>query len=93
MTECPYLSVLNSKIELVKTFQTGCIPQTVKHPTSNMAWTLSQYMVQEDYILWKIYIMKQDQYYKVSETRLIPQVCDWYPNGEFILMHDGAPDI
>lgn len=35
--------------------------------------------------------MRQDQYLNVIKNRLIPQVRDWYPSGEFIFMHDGAP--
>jgi transposase len=36
--------------------------------------------------------MKQDQYKMVLETRLIPQLRDWFPNGEnHTFMQDGAP--
>lgn len=36
-------------------------------------------------------MMNQYQYKKVLEQRLIPQIKDWFPNGDFIFMHDGAP--
>lgn len=36
--------------------------------------------------------MKQGQYKEILETRLIPQLALWYPDGEdFIFMHDSAP--
>lgn len=36
--------------------------------------------------------MRQDQYKKVLQTRLLPQLEEWFPNGEkFIFMHDSAP--
>lgn len=36
--------------------------------------------------------MKQDQYKTVLQTRLIPQLKDWFPNGERVtFMQDGAP--
>lgn len=36
--------------------------------------------------------MRQEgQYLEVIKIRLLPQVHDWFPNGEFIFMHDGAP--
>lgn len=35
--------------------------------------------------------MRQDQYLNVLKKRLIPQAKEWFPNGEYIFMHDGAP--
>ena len=35
--------------------------------------------------------MNQHQYRKVLETRLLPQLKDWIPEGDFVFMHDGAP--
>lgn len=35
--------------------------------------------------------MRQQQYLKVLNERLLPQGEEWFPNGEFIFMHDGAP--
>ena len=36
--------------------------------------------------------MKQDQYKIVLQTTLIPQVREWFPNGEkIVFMQDGAP--
>ncbi|GFU40428.1 uncharacterized protein TNCV_1207961 [Trichonephila clavipes] len=37
-------------------------------------------------------MMRQDQYKDVSQNRLIPQLKEWFPNGEpKIFMQDGAP--
>lgn len=69
----------------------SCIVGSVKHPTSIMVWSV---------ISWKgtgrLYIvegtMRQDQYKKVLETRLLPQLEEWFPNGEnCVFMHDSAP--
>ncbi|CAK9809190.1 Transposable element Tc1 transposase [Anthophora quadrimaculata] len=36
--------------------------------------------------------MRQDQYIKVLETKLLLQIGEWFPNGEeYIFMHDSAP--
>ena len=36
--------------------------------------------------------MKQDQYKTVLQTTLIPQIREWFPNGEkIVFMQDGAP--
>lgn len=68
-----------------------CIVSTVKHPPSIMVWSVISgkgtgrlYVVENT--------MRQDQYKKVLETRLIPQLAEWFPGGEKpIFMHDGAP--
>lgn len=71
-------------------FHPDCIQQTVKHPTSIMVWSvMSVHGPGRLYIVEKT--MRQDQYKKVLERRLLTQVRDWYPDGEFIFMHDGAP--
>ncbi|GFX72800.1 uncharacterized protein TNCV_4063951 [Trichonephila clavipes] len=36
--------------------------------------------------------MRQDQYIDVLQNRLIPQLEEWFPNGEsYIFMQDGSP--
>lgn len=35
--------------------------------------------------------MRQDQYLKVLETKLLRQTRDWFGDGEFVFMHDSAP--
>lgn len=35
--------------------------------------------------------MRQDQYIKVLDTKMLTQVEEWYPNGDFWFMHDSAP--
>lgn len=66
------------------------IRQTVKHPTKVMVWGMfcskgpgKLYVVEGN--------MNATQYMKVLETRAIPQIQEWYSNGEAIYMHDGAP--
>lgn len=35
--------------------------------------------------------MRQDQYKKVLETKLLPQMQEWFGNGRKVFMQDGAP--
>lgn len=35
--------------------------------------------------------MRQDQYKKVLETKLLPQMQEWFGNGRKLFMQDGAP--
>ena len=72
-------------------FNVECISPTVKHPTKVMVWSVisgkgtgTLYIVNG--------MMNQHQYKDVLENRLIPQVREWFPNGEnFTFMHDSAP--
>jgi serine/threonine protein phosphatase PrpC len=71
-------------------FSEQCVAKTVKHPTSAMGWSIMPaqgtgrlYIVEDS--------MNQHQYRKVLETRLLPQLKDWFPEGDFVFMHDGAP--
>lgn len=72
-------------------FNADCVRGTVKHPTKVMIWSVISgkgtgrlYVVEG--------IMKQDQYKEVLQNHLIPQLKDWFPNGEsFVFMQDGAP--
>jgi hypothetical protein len=71
-------------------FHESCIVERVKHPLSIMIWSVISnkgngriHIVQNT--------MRQDQYRKVLETRLKPQVHQWFPNNDFVFMHDSAP--
>ncbi len=35
--------------------------------------------------------MRQSQYIKVLFPRILPQIREWFPNNEFILIHDSSP--
>lgn len=72
-------------------YKPDCIIPTVKHPPSIMVWSvISGKGTGRLYIVEKT--MRQDQYKKVLETRLIPQLKEWFSNEEEpIFMHDGAP--
>lgn len=72
-------------------FHPDCVISTVKHPTSVMVWSVISHKGPG-----RLYIvkgtMRQDQYKTVLETRLIPQIRDWFADGEsFHFMQDGAP--
>lgn len=71
-------------------FSPQCVAQTVKHPTQVMVWS-----VMSGQGTGRLYIvegmMNQHQYKKVLENRLLPQLKDWFPNNDFVFMHDGAP--
>lgn len=72
-------------------YKPECIVPTIKHPPSIMVWSvISGKGTGRLYIVEKT--MRQDQYQKVLETRLIPQLQDWFAEDEQpIFMHDGAP--
>ncbi|GFY04710.1 putative transposase like protein [Trichonephila clavipes] len=60
---------------------------TVKHPTKIMIWSV---------ISRRLYVvkgmMRQEQYKDILQNPLIPQLEEWFSNGEpCIFMQDGAP--
>lgn len=71
-------------------YHPDCVVQTVKHPVTVMIWS-----VISSKGLGRLYVventMRQDQYRRVLETRLIPQMDEWFGNGRKIFMQDGAP--
>lgn len=72
-------------------FHADCLVERVKHPVSVMVWSVISAKG-----MGRLYIvegtMKQDQYKRVLETRLLPQVNEWFPDDdEYIFMHDSAP--
>lgn len=88
--------ILSEKTKFVRRrpnekYKPECIVPTIKHPPSVMVWSVISgkgtgrlYVVENT--------MRQDQYRKVLETRLLPQLQDWFPGEEkHIFMHDGAP--
>lgn len=71
-------------------FHKDCIGETIKHPTAVMVWSVISvkgpgrlYIVENT--------MNQIQYKKVLETKLIPQLQEWFPDGQCIFMQDHAP--
>ncbi|XP_065671992.1 uncharacterized protein LOC136089830 [Hydra vulgaris] len=71
-------------------FNEDCLVLIVKHPLKIMVWSVISgqgtgrlYIVQNT--------MRQDQYIKVLEERLIPQAKEWFQDGKFIFQHDSAP--
>lgn len=71
-------------------YHQDCIRKTVKHPVSVMIWScISSKGMGRLYVVEGT--MRQDQYRRVLETKLIPQLTDWFGNGPKIFMHDGAP--
>lgn len=65
--------------------------ERVKHPVKIMVWSvISAQGVGRFYIVQGT--MRQDQYRQVLETRLLPQLKEWFPDGEeYVFMHDSAP--
>lgn len=72
-------------------YHPDCLVEKVKHPASIMVWSvISSKGMGHLYIVQGT--MKQDQYKQVLESRLLPQIADWYPDGqEYVFMHDSAP--
>lgn len=87
--------VLDDKSQFVRRrpdekFNSDCVVKTVKHPISVMVWS-----VISSKGLGRMHIvegtMRQDQYRRVLESRLLPQLQEWFGNGRKVFMHDGAP--
>lgn len=72
-------------------YHPDCIIPTVKHPNKVMIWSvISGKGTGRLYVVKGI--MKQDQYKEILKNRLLPQVSEWFPDGEpFVFMQDGAP--
>lgn len=62
-------------------FHPDCVVPTVKHPTKVMIWSVISGKGTERLYVVKG-MMRQDQYKEVLENRLIPQITEWFPNGE-----------
>lgn len=72
-------------------YHPNCLVEAVKHPPKIMVWSVISGMG-----TGRLYIvdgmMRQDQYKKVLETRLIPQINEWFADpSECTFMHDSAP--
>ena len=75
---------MTQKVQYVKRavnekFHEDCVIQTIKHPFKVMFWS-----VISGKGLGRLFIvdgiLKQDQYKKVIETCLLPQLKEWFPN-------------
>lgn len=72
-------------------YDPACITPTVKHPLSVMVWSVMSakgpgrlYVVEG--------MMNAAQYLKVLKNRLLPQMKEWFCEGEnHVFMHDNAP--
>ena len=64
--------------------------QKVKHPTKVMVWSVIS--VKGPGRLYVVNgMMNAQQYRTVLDTRLLPQLNTWFPDGNCIFMQDGAP--
>lgn len=71
-------------------FLPDCVRQTVKHPDKIMIWSsISVHGTGRLYIVNGM--MNAQQYQEVLQTRFVPQMLQWFPDGNAVLMHDGAP--
>lgn len=71
-------------------FLPDCVRQTVKHPDKIMIWSsISVHGTGRLYVVQGM--MNAQQYQEVLHTRFVPQMMQWYPDGNAVLMHDGAP--
>ncbi|CAK9820156.1 Transposable element Tc1 transposase [Anthophora quadrimaculata] len=64
-----------------KKYHAYCIVERVKHPLKIIIWS-----VISSKGIGRLHIgegtMRQDQYTKVLKTKLLPQIGEWFPNGE-----------
>lgn len=89
------VQILSDKAEFVRRrpnekYRKECIVERVKHPLSIMVWSIISGKG-----TGRLYIvdgtMRQDQYIQVLRTKMLPQTTEWFPNGNFVFMHDSAP--
>jgi len=71
-------------------FDEKCTIPTVKHPTKVMVWGLiaSKGMGPLHFVDG---MMDRYKYSEVLLRRMLPQVWEWFPDGNYIFMHDKAP--
>ena len=77
--------------KVTEKFHPDCVINTVKHPQYVMVWS-----VISGRGTGRLYIvegtMRQGQYIETLRSRLIPQLKDWFPDGNnFIFQQDSAP--
>ncbi|GFW55375.1 uncharacterized protein TNCV_117591 [Trichonephila clavipes] len=88
--------ILQNKAQFVRRcrgekFHSDCVVQKVKHPTKIIIWSVISGKGTGRLDVVKV-MMRQDQYKDALQNRLIPQLEEWFPNGEpYIFMQDGAP--
>ena len=71
-------------------FLQQCLVQKVKHPLKVMVWSVvSTKGAARNYVVNGM--MNAEQYLNVLQTRLIPQLEDWFPDGNCVFMQDSAP--
>ncbi|GFS88930.1 uncharacterized protein TNCV_5037871 [Trichonephila clavipes] len=87
--------ILQNKVQFVhrrsgEKIYSDCVVQTVKHPTKIMIWSvISGKSAGRLYVVKGM--MRQDQYKGALQNCLMPQLEEWFPNGEsYIFMQDGA---
>lgn len=71
-------------------FDESCITRSVKHPTKVMIWSQISSKGTGHLHLVKG-MMEQTQYAEVIEKRMLPQAHQWFPDGNYVFMHDKAP--
>lgn len=67
-----------------------CMVKTVKHPTSIIVWSIISGKGTGRLYIFKG-MMRQDQNIEVLKTKMLPQVQEWFSNGDYVFMHDSAP--
>lgn len=71
-------------------FKKECIVQHVKYPTKVMIWgAISVYGPGKIHVVEGN--MNSAQYKEVIRDCLVPTLNEWFPSGDGIFMHDGAP--
>lgn len=67
-----------------------CIVTSIKHPSKVMIWSMISgkgtgmiHFVQG--------MLNQQQYAEVIRSKMLAQVREWFPDGGYLFMHDGAP--
>lgn len=95
MARTTVFEILDDKAQYVRRlpgeeYSLECLVKTVKHPTSIMVWSMMSV-----HGVGRLHIvegrMNQQQYVKVLEKKLLPELPIRFPNGDGIFQQDGAP--
>ncbi|XP_065684059.1 transposable element Tcb1 transposase isoform X1 [Hydra vulgaris] len=89
------IAILDDRVQTVRRrpgeeFLPECLKKTVKFPQKIMVWgAFSVHGTSRLYIVDGT--MNQDKYIKVLESRLVPQIREWYGSDFWIFQQDSAP--
>lgn len=89
------IDILDDRIETVRRrsgeeFHPQCLKKTIKFPQKIMVWgAISIHGTSRLHVVEGT--MNSEKYIRVLETRLLPQIRDWFGDSQWIFQQDSAP--